>query len=903
MPRSSLRFILPIGIVLFLVLPSTIDFAMDWLWFGELGYRDLFLRRFQVGGTLCAVVFFAAFFILFGNIWPAVSTITGPYVVLAGTVHPAAIRREHFRSLAVGASAVLALLIGIFAATQWLTWLQFVHRQPFGIADPILGHDVGFYVFTLPMLDLIKQLSLLIVGLALVACAAAYVLAGALSFTSRSGFSVGRKARRHLCLLTAAMFIILGFYAYLDIPQLLTTVGGPGTVHGASYADVAARLPALRLLIAVSLLAAALTMFHAFSRSWWPLPVALGLYFATSLGGSIYAAAIQRFVVTPNEQIRETPFMIHNIEATRRAFALEDVETRDVSGDAQLTREDIIQNADTIRNVRLWDHQPLLDTFGQIQEIRTYYDFASVDNDRYTIDGELRQVMLSARELNTQNLPNRTWINERLTFTHGYGVTLGPVNQVTQEGLPVLFLKDIPPQSSIPADIAVTEPSIYFGELSSDYVLVNTTAREFHYPKGNDNVDTTYAGTGGVPIGGLWRKLLFSLGFQSVQILLSNDVTAESRILYHRNIGDRVTTIAPFFRYDGDPYLVVSGGRLFWIRDGYTLTGRYPYSTPAVNGVNYIRNSIKVVIDAYNGTTDFFLADPGDPLVLTLAAIFPGFLKPLESMPADLRRHLRYPEAIFGLQTSMYSTYHMTNPVVFYNKEDQWEVPAIDAEGNPVPMQPYYTIMRLPGEERAEFIQMLPLTPRGKDNLAAWMVARSDPSHYGKLQVFQFPKQKVVFGPRQIVARINQDQEISPQITLWNQQGSQVIQGTLLVIPIEESLLYVRPLYLKASAGRIPELKRVIVAYQNQIAMSETLESALDRIFGGGRTPSVSEAAASALAPGPPPVRPAPTSDMSALLTQARGHYQRALQAQRDGNWALYGEEIRLLGEILEKLK
>ena len=385
MPRSSLRFILPIGFAVFLALPSTIDFAMDWLWFGELGYRDVFLRRFQVGGTLCAAVFFTAFFILFGNIWPAVCTITGPYVVLAGTIQPTAIRREHFRSIAVGASAVLALAIGMFAATQWLTWLQFAHRQPFGIADPILGHDVGFYVFTLPLLDLVKQLSLLIVGLALVACAAAYVLAGALSFTSRSGFSVGRRARRHLCLLAAALFLILGFYAYLDIPHLLTTVAGPGTVHGASYADVFARLPALRLLMAVSLLAAVMTVLHAFSRSWWPLPLALGLYFATSFGGSMYAAAIQRFVVTPNEQIRETPYMTYNIEATRRAFALEDIQTRDISGDAQLTRDDIIANAETIRNIRLWDHQPLLDTFGQIQEIRTYYDFVSVDNDRYMI--------------------------------------------------------------------------------------------------------------------------------------------------------------------------------------------------------------------------------------------------------------------------------------------------------------------------------------------------------------------------------------------------------------------------------------------------------------------------------------------------------------------------------------
>ena len=906
--RSALRITLvAVAIVAFIILPSLVDFLMEWLWFGAMGYRDVFLRSLTAQAAMGACVLGSAFLVLYGNLWVAISSIASPYIVLgAGTVQPTMVRREHLRQMTGIGCAVISLMIALAASGEWLAWLQFRHGVPFGIADPILGRDIGFYVFRLPLLDLVAQLATALLILSLIGSAAAYVLAGALNFTKRGGVSVGRKARVHLALLTAALFLVLAGHAYLDIPHLLTSVDAPGTVHGASYADVMARLPALRILIGVAGLSALLAAYHAFSTALWPVPAAVVLYVVTSIGGSAYAAAVQRFVVSPNEQMAETPYMLHNIEATRRAFNLDSVETRDLSGDAELTRDDIAQNADTIKNVRLWDHQPLLDTFGQIQELRTYYDFASVDNDRYTVDGELRQVMLSARELNSEILPNRTWINEHLTFTHGYGLTLGPVNEVTQEGLPVLFVKDIPPQSSVP-EIQITEPSIYFGELTNDYVLVNTKAKEFHYSQGENNVETTYTGTDGVKIGGLARRILFSLGFQALQILFSNDVTADSRILYHRNITDRVTTIAPFLRYDEDPYMVVSDGRLFWIRDAYTTTTQYPYSTPVANRLNYIRNSVKIVTDAYNGTTDYFLADPRDPLAMTLAQIYPGLLKPLDAMPADLRRHLRYPETIFALQASMYSTYHMTNPVMFYNKEDQWEIPAIESDGTAQRMLPYYTIMRVPGEQRAEFIQMLPFTPARKDNLTAWLVARSDEANYGRLEVFQFPKQKVVFGPRQIVARINQDQEISPQLTLWNQQGSQVIQGTLLVIPIEESLLYVRPLYLRASNGKIPELKRVIVAYQNQIVMAETLEMALDRIFGAG-APSTDRPGMSRVQQPPeaPRADAAPGTPSSArdtiLAARARDHYERAMQAQREGNWARYGDEIRLLGDTLQEL-
>lgn len=703
-------------------------------------------------------------------------------------------------------------------------------------------------------------------------------------------------------MLIAAIFVFLAAGAYLDIPRTLITPSG--IVHGVSYADQAVRLPALYILTIVAAVSALAAAYGALASTIWPVAAAVAGYFVVSVVGGGAASLLQQFVVTPDEQSKEAPFLTHNIAATRIAFGLDNIDERQVSGDAELVMSDIENNAETINNVRLWDQQPLLDTFGQIQEIRTYYEFASVDNDRYVVDGEYRQTMLSGRELNSSSLPNRSWINERLQYTHGFGVAMGPVNEVTQEGLPVLFLRDLPPRSD--TNLSVDQPSIYFGELSNDYVVVNTNTDEFHYPEGDDNVSTRYDGDGGIEIGNLFRRLLFSLRFRSYEVLVSTQLNNESRIIFHRNISDRVATIAPFLEYDSDPYLVISDGRLFWIRDAYTVTGNYPYSSPAGTGVNYIRNSVKLVIDAYNGTTTFYLADPDDPIAVTLGKVFPGFLKPLESMPPDLQSHLRYPEGIFGLQTAMYSTFHMTNPSVFYNREDQWEVPVVDGEQ----LEPYYTIMRLPGEEKAEFIQMLPFTPRGRNNLAAWMVARSDGNNYGEMMVFQFPKQKLVFGPSQVVARINQDQEISPQITLWNQQGSEVIQGTLLVIPIEEALLYVRPMYLRASGGRIPELKQVVVAYQNQIVMEATLDLALKRLFSGSEPANFPAAASTILAETESGLDTQTSSVNSSdvpraetLTLQAQDYYNRALRAQRDGDWAQYGVEIEQLGNILEQLQ
>ncbi len=901
---ARLIFLLVVLLLFLLVVPSAVELLTEWFWFGEVGYTGIFVRTLTTKASVGGLVFLVAFVALAFNFRLALRRVTQPYMLFpgGGDIQPVVLNQRQFLLLGTGIAALVALFLGIFASNEWLTWLQYRHAVPFGQPDALFGRDISFYVFTLPFLDLARNLVLAVVVLSLIGSTAAYVVSGTLALDPGRGLVVGATARRHLGLIVAGLFLLLAWGAYLDVPRLLTTPSG--IIHGASYVDVALRAPVLRLVLFVALLGVGLSALTAFTSRNLPIIAAVGLYALVTVGGNLAAFGLQRLVVTPDEQQREAPYIVHNIAATRQAFGLDLLDARELSGDATLTLADIENNRDTINNVRLWDHEPLLDTFSQIQEIRTYYDFVSVDNDRYFIDGEYRQIMLSSRELNSNSLPNRSWVNERLQYTHGFGIALGPVNQVTQEGLPVLFIKDLPPTSSV--DLSVDQPSIYFGELSNDYVIVNTDTDEFHYPEGDDNISTRYDGAGGVAMSSLLRRLLFAVRFRAYEILVASQLGADSKIIYHRNIVDRVTTIAPFLQYDEDPYLVITNGRLVWIVDAYTVTDRYPYATLATTEVNYIRNAVKIVIDAYDGTTSFYLADAEDPIARTLQAIFPDLLRGLDEMPDDLRRHIRYPEGLFSLQTLIFSTYHMTNPAVFYNREDQWDVPVIDGEQ----MQPYYTIMRLPGEPRAEFIQMLPFTPRGKNNLAAWMVARSDGEQYGKMLVFQFPKQKVIFGPSQIVARINQDQDISPQLTLWNQQGSEVIQGTLLVIPIEEALLYIRPLYLRASGGRIPELKQVIVAYQNQIVMEETLDEALGRLFGSGQGPAPGTLPAGAVVAqlgtqqpaDAAAVTPSAPVGIGPLVTQASDFYRRALQAQRDGNWALYGQEIERLGEVLTQL-
>ena len=902
--RHPLRLVaLVVFALLFFGAPSMVRFYTDWLWFGEVGYQQVFTTIVRSEASLFTMAFVVSVLWLVVNLRlalgsvgegrPIFTTQQGMEVALPG--------RQQLRTITSAIAMVLSALIGLYASAQWETWVTWQKAVPFGLQDPILGRDTSFYLFTIPFLQLMRGIGQTLVILVALGVGGIYLVSGSLVSRPSSFVSMTPGVRRHLSLLAAVFFVLLTLGAWLGRFELL--IHPAGVIYGASYADVYARMPAALALTVVSLLGAVLAVMHGLGRRNWPIPVAIALYLIVTIGGEGYATMLQRFVVTPNEQVRELPFIQHNIDATRRAFALDGVEERALTGDAMLTRDDIARNAPTLQNVRLWDHQPLLDTFGQLQEIRTYYDFVSVDNDRYMIDGRPQQVMLSARELNSNSLPNRTWINERLTYTHGYGLTLGPVNRVTSEGLPELLVRNLPTET-IPA-LPVDQPGLYFGELSNDYVIVRSATQEFDFPRGNGDAFTSYAGSGGLALESLWRRVLFAIRFGAYQIAFNDGITGESRILFHRNIAERVNEIAPFLTFDRDPYLVLADGRLYWMYDAYTTSGRYPYATPAA-GINYIRNSVKIVIDAYNGTTTFYAADATDPLLSTYANVFPGMFKPLGEMPAALRAHIRYPEDIFALQASVFATYHMTEPSVFYNREDQWEVPTIDDTGEAqAAMQPYYTIMRLPGETDAEFIQMLPFTPRRKDNLAAWLVARSDPAHYGDVRVFQFPKQKVVFGPRQVVARINQDQMISPQITLWNQQGSQVTWGTLMVIPIEESLIYVRPLYLRGSGGRIPELTRVVVVYQDQIVMEPTFEGGLAKLFGGAAPPRPQEPAVTTTAAPGPATSPSPqlAPQFSELADQAQAHYQRAIDAQRAGDWAKYGEEIKALGQALDRMK
>jgi uncharacterized membrane protein (UPF0182 family) len=766
------------------------------------------------------------------------------------------------------------------------------HPTPFGLEDPLFQKDLGFYVFQLPLLTHIQSWIFSNLLLITIVTSLLYALNQGIHL-SPQGISLVRSTRMHLALLGALLFLTKSWGYQLDTYNLLFSQRG--VVYGAVYADVNALLPVLKILVWVSFLAGLLLLISGI-RQGWTLPIiAIGSVVVIAIaGGSVYPELLHRLRVTPNEIVMETPYIQQNIQQTRFAYGLNKIEEKEFPAEENLTKESLVKNDLTIKNVRLWDHRPLLSTYKQLQQIRPYYDFVDVDNDRYTINGEYRQVMLSPRELSYRNLPGgANWINEHLTYTHGYGVTLGPVNRISREGLPEFMIKDIPPTSN--TNISIKRPEIYYGENANDYVFVRTKALEFDYPIGDKNEYSDYSGDGGVPVSSLLRKLLFGIHFKNLKILLSNDITTESRVMYYRNLQERVNRIAPFLSYDQDPYMVISEqGSLYWVVDGYTTTNRIPYSQPALrNGGNYIRNSVKVVIDAFDGKATFFISDPDDPIVKSYAKIFPDLFKHVEEMPKDLRAHLRYPQDMFNLQAHMFATYHMQDPQIFYNKEDLWNIPRKGEKD----MEPYYTIMKLPQEKKEEFILMIPYTPAKRDNMAAWLAGRSDDPNYGKLIVYLFPKQKLIYGPRQIEARIDQDSSISQQLTLWSQRGSQVIRGSLLVIPIEQSLLYIEPLYLAAEAGQLPELRRVIVSYGNQLTMEENLETSLANIF-GGRVAAIASISKQEGTPAPKEE----VLSIEKLVQQAMEHFQRAKTFQRDGNWAGYGEELKQLESTLREL-
>jgi uncharacterized membrane protein (UPF0182 family) len=895
-----LRHRIPLAVVtlafLALVLfPAIATLLSDWWWFQEIGYQIVFSRTLTTRVLLFLIAGGLFGGLLFLNLRIAQrGLVPDPVLLQLAPSAPRLNLTAGLRRLSLPLSLFFGVLAGFAAVPAWSTVLRAIHRTPFGTSDPIFSRDVGFYVFTLPALTAAIALLFILTLLSFIAVIAVYWVRGDIVFGARR-LRLEPSAGLHIAVLLAALFGLTAVRLWLvDIPDLLYSTTGP--LVGASFTDLNARLPALRISAVVAALAAAAVLIgttrgRLAQAALWSAGIYLGV---AIVGRTLLPAVIQKFVVAPTELTRETPYLRHHIAATRRAWGLDSVELRDLRGEAGLTLANIRANAPTIENVRLWDREPLLQTYGQLQEIRTYYDFVSVDDDRYWIDRKYRQVLLSPRELNVASLPTRTFINEHLTFTHGMGLTLAPVNQVTPEGLPVLFIKDLPPVSTV--SLRVTRPQIYYGELANEHIFVKTRQREFDHPAGDANVYAEYQGTGGVPVANLFRRLVLAVRFGSTKILFSGDITSESRALYRRDIVERGGTALPFLRFDGDPYMVLAeDGTLKWILDAYTSTSRYPYSQRLRDGTAYMRNSVKVVIDAYHGSVTAYVSDPADPLIRTWDRVFPGILTPLDRMPADLKAHIRYPEDIYRVQTTLYGTYHMEAPEDFYHREDQWQVPEVAREEGPTPFM-RHIVMRLPEESQAEFIYMVPFTPRGKDNLAAWMVARNDGDVYGKLRVYRLPRQRLVFGPQQVQNRINQNTEIARQVSLWDRAGSRVIRGELLVIPIEESLLYVQPLYLQAEGGRIPELKRVIVAYENRVVMAETLDAGLVQLFGGPGAPGPERAPVAVAQPA------AADSGLQALAAEARRRYEAALQAQREIDWARYGEEMRRLGELLERL-
>ncbi len=896
--RTSPAVFLIAGALAFLFVPSMSGFFADLWWFREIGYEVVFIRELTTRIALFVGAGLVAAVMLLGNLRYAQRGVVPETVaVQLGTSGQTLDVTASVRRFSKPVAIALSIFMALSASASWERLLLWANRSSFNSVDPIFGRDVGFYVFSLPFLSGVIALLSTLVLLCLVLVIPVYSLRGDIVALPKR-LRIEPSAGRHLSILLAAFFILMALSLwFVDIPRLLFSSTGP--LIGASYTDLNALLPALRFSTLVAVAGAVLVIVGGIRRQlgWYGF-IAVAAYAITGvLGRGVFPSVIQRFVVAPTELTRETPYLVHHLEATRHAWGLDSVESRDLDGEANLTLANIQANGPTIDNVRLWDRAPLLRTFGQLQEIRTYYDFLNIDDDRYWIDGKYRQVLLSPRELNVASLPTRTFINEHLTFTHGMGVTMSPVNQVTGQGLPVLFVKDLPPVSSV--SISVTRPQIYYGEMADPFIFVKTKQREFDYPAGDENLYSSYEGAGGVPVGNVFRRLLLAMHFGSMNVMLSGDITSESKVLYHRKISARVRKALPFLQFDRDPYMVVAtDGTLKWMQDAYTTTRYYPYSFRTQDGTTYMRNAVKVVIDAYDGTITSYVAEPTDPLIQTWEKVFPGIFTPMDSMPADLRAHVRYPDDLYRLQAELYATYHMDEPVDFYHREDQWQIPVATREDG-VPFM-RHIVMRLPDEPEAEYIYMAPFTPRGKDNLAAWMVARSDGEHYGKLRVYRLPRQSLVFGPRQIENRINQDTEISRQVSLWDQRGSEVIRGDLLVIPIDRGLLYVQPLYLQSDGGRIPELKRVVIAYQNQVVMRETLEAGLSAMFGesGGAARPVQVATVGDT----PAAMGAGDPAFQALLSEVKSRYQGAIEAQRSGDWARYGEEIRLLGELLDRL-
>ena len=726
-----------------------------------------------------------------------------------------------------------ALLLALYANGSWERIYAFFHQVPFGEQDPVFSKDLSFYFFSLPFIEILITSFFLLLVFSFGLSFWQYLSRGVLLYIF-SGQLRQRAIKIHLFFYFS--LFCLYFAGRVFLAQYNLMFSDSGLVFGAGYSDLIIVLPVLKILFIVLLIVAVIFLISAFSRfiiaPFFLLALCCVFYF---LAAVLLPGFVQNYIVAPNELEKEKPYINRSIKYTRLAYDLDRVKSEQFNADLSLNPVNLSQNKTTLDNIRLWNQEPLQQTFSQLQEIRLYYEFFNIDVDRYMVNGVPQQVMLSPRELDPLQLPSQaqTWINKRLVYTHGYGLCMSPVNEISKEGLPKFYIKDIPPKSFI--DLKVTRPEIYFGEKTGEYIIVNTNQKEFDYPKGDSNVYSQYQGKGGIVLDSFLKRLFFSIKFSDIKILISSLIKSDSRLLFDRQISTMVRKVAPFLYYDADPYLVVSDeGRLFWMMDAYTYSDRYPYSDPYKGYFNYIRNAVKISVDAYSGEMNFYVMDKNDPIIATLEKMYRGLFKPFKSMPDDLKSHIRYPKDLFTIQAEVYSTYHMTDAQVFYNREDLWKIPQEQYGENQQVMKAYYMVTKLPGDQSESFIQMLPFNPTNKNNMIAWMSVKCDPADYGQLRVYKFPKDKTIYGPMQIESRIDQDTEISQKLTLWGQVGSRVIRGNLMVVPIESSLVYVEPIYLQATQSKLPELKRVIFSYGDQIVMSENLNKSLDRVFNTG---------------------------------------------------------------------
>ncbi|HET7770270.1 MAG TPA: UPF0182 family protein [Chloroflexota bacterium] len=964
-------------------------FYIDYLWYLSIGYPQIFLTGWLAGLALFALaiplfllVFWPSTFAALGvarrllrRVPPREVPRVGPIPIfgeerprafgdlaasLGGAVAARWMVERLGRPMALVLGGVLALALGMAAAGTWETLLRALNSSPFGVTDPIFQNDVSFYVFLLPLLDAVQSWMWWTLALTLGAAAALYALTlyAADPTLEHAPFYFGNQARAmrsHLLLLAALLLVATAAGFWVGMYDVL--VSRHDRLTGANFSDVHARVPATQALIAATVLTALLTLAAAFRRDY-ALPIAGGVLMAVSLviGRGVLPIVVQKLQVEPAELAQETPYIKHSIDFTRRAYGLQGIREESFPAEVEVRPDELRGDPETVANIRLWDPRPLRETYNQVQSIRPYYVFDDVDVDRYHIDGRMRQVMLAARELMPSRLGQGalTWVNRRLQYTHGYGVAMSPVTEISQEGLPRLFVQDLPPTGRV----SITRPEVYYGEQTAGYVIVNAAMQEFDYPAGEQSNFTTYRAQSGIPVGPLWRRLALAWNLSDFNLLVSSYVTPESRVLMRRQVRDRAQRTVPFAKLDTDPYLVIAGGELYWMIDGYTLSDRYPYAqrvterialsatgeritppaqplgggtgtsqapgapaqTPVAVGrryvYNYVRNSVKIAVNAYDGSVRVYLADEQDPIAAAYARVYPQLFTPLGQMPAELRDHVRFPEDLFRVQTEILRSYHVTDPQVFYNGEDVWSLAFEGTADQRTVVEPYYLILRLPGEARSEFVLVSPFTPRGRENMSGWLAARNDAPNYGQLVLYKYPRDRLVYGPSQVRQRINQDPGISQQITLWDQQGSEVLYGNLLVVPIGRSTLYVQPLYLQRAlseaerAGtvpigqRLPELKRVIIATGNRLAMEPSLEEALTRLFGAD--PAAPGQTGTTTPPGqagPPgaPAQPSPVVTESARA--ARATYQRALEALRAGDFARFGEELRRLDEQLAALE